>query len=132
MLAVAVAVPFGVAQLVLSVLSHVTLGGVLVAVTTAWHVLVQPVAVFVTVTVYVLADKPDMLDVVAPVLHKYVGLAASVLTLAAPFGVAQFVFGVGVQFALMVAPTVTITQLLVSEHAPVVQLPPFTVAMTLK
>ena len=51
MVAVAVAVPFGVAQFVTSVLPHVTLGGATVLPTTAEHVAVQPVVVLVTVTV---------------------------------------------------------------------------------
>jgi hypothetical protein len=50
-LAVAVAVPFGEAQFVLSVFAHVTLGFVVLLVTAAMHVFVQLLAVFVTVTV---------------------------------------------------------------------------------
>ena len=69
-------------------------------VTTASQLFVQPVAVFVTVTVYEPAARPLMLDVVAALLHKYVTLVAFVLTLAAPFGVVQFVFGVGVHTAV--------------------------------
>ena len=65
----AVAVPLGVAQLVLSDFAQVTVGGVVVLPTTAWQLLVHPVVVFVTVTVYVPADSPVILAVFAPVLH---------------------------------------------------------------
>jgi hypothetical protein len=46
------------------------------------------------------AVNPLMLDVVAPVLHKYVALAALVLTDAEPFGVRQLVLATGVQTAV--------------------------------
>ena len=53
-----------------------------------------------------------MLDVVALLLHRYVALVAFVLTLAAPFGVVQFEFGVGVHTAvgLLVVLATTATQ----------------------
>ena len=70
MVAVAVAVPFGVAQFVTSVLPHVTLGGATVLPTTAEHVAVQPVVVLVTVTVYVPGLRLFIVDVVALLLHR--------------------------------------------------------------
>ena len=80
--AVAVALPFGVEQFVLSTLEQVTVGGVVVFVTIAEQVFVHEVTVFVTVTVYVPAFKPVIVAVVAPVLHIYVGLLAFVDTVA--------------------------------------------------
>ena len=81
-MAVAVALPFGVEQFVLSTLEQVTVGGVVVFVTIAEQVFVHEVTVFVTVTVYVPAFKPVIVAVVAPVLHIYVGLLAFVDTVA--------------------------------------------------
>ena len=80
--AVAVALPFGVEQFVLSTFAQVTVGGVVVFVTIAEQVFVHEVTVFVTVTVYVPAFKPVIVAVVAPVLHIYVGLLAFVDTVA--------------------------------------------------
>ena len=69
--AVAVALPFNGVQLALSTLLQVTSGGVAFVTTKASHVFVQPVVVFVTVTVYVPASKLLIVAVVPPVLHKY-------------------------------------------------------------
>ena len=49
--AVAVAEPFGIVQLVLSTFEHVTVGGVVAFATLAAQVAVQPVSKLVTVTV---------------------------------------------------------------------------------
>ena len=70
--AVAVALPFGVEQFVLSTLEQVTVGGVVVFVTIAEQVLVHEVTVFVTVTVYVPAPIPLMDAVVCPPPQLYV------------------------------------------------------------
>ncbi len=49
---------------------------------------------------YVSAARLFIIAVVAPVLHRYVGFAALVLTVAVPFGFTQLVFATGVQFAV--------------------------------
>ena len=55
-------------------------------------VFVHPVTPSVTVKVYTPALRFDMLDVVAPLLHTNVGLAALVVVDKLPFGVVQLVF----------------------------------------
>ena len=86
--------------MVLSVLLHDTIGLMVLSVTVAMHVLVQLLAVLVTVTVYIPADKLLMPDVVAPVLHRYVALVALVLTEADPLGFKQLVLATGVHAAV--------------------------------
>ena len=66
----AVALPFGAAQFVLSTLLQVTVGFVVLLSTTAWQVFVHPVVVLVTVTVYVPEVNAVIEAVVAPVLHN--------------------------------------------------------------
>ena len=69
--AVAVALPFGVEQFVLSTLEQVTVGGVLLTVTKTTSVSVQPfAAVTVTVYVVVITGVTVMLFVDSPVLHR--------------------------------------------------------------
>jgi hypothetical protein len=97
--AVALAVPFGLEQFVLSVAEHVTDGLAGLLPTVDSQVDVQPVVISVTVTVYVPADNPLILEFVLLLLHKYVTFVevAVAVPLPAP-----------VQFALSVAAHVTI------------------------
>jgi hypothetical protein len=68
--AVALAVPFGLVQFVLSVAAHVTLGLTVLVPTTDSQLAVHPVVKSVTTTVYVPADSPLMLALVEPLLHE--------------------------------------------------------------
>ena len=70
MVAVALAVPFGVVQLVLSVAVHVTLGLTVFVPTTDVQLAVHPVVKSVTITVYVPAERPLMLALVEPLLQE--------------------------------------------------------------
>ena len=93
--------PFGLAQLVFATGVHTAVGGVVVDATIAEHVAVQPVLVLVTVTVYVPADKPVIVAVVAfeaLLPHKYVTPVA--VAVAVPFGVAQLVLSVLAQVTI--------------------------------
>ena len=95
------ALPFGVVQLVFAKGVHTAVGGVVVDATIAEHVAVQPVLVLVTVTVYVPADKPVIVAVVAFAAllpHKYVTPVA--VAVAVPFGVAQLVLSVLAQVTI--------------------------------
>ena len=86
---VTLALPFGVAQFVLSTLLHVAVGNVGALITMAEQVAVHPVVVLVTVTVYVALLNPVIVAVVPPLLHKYVTPVA--VATAVPFGVTQLV-----------------------------------------
>ena len=66
----ALAVPFGVVQLVLSVAVHVTLGLTVFVPTTDVQLAVHPVVKSVTITVYVPAESPLILASVEPLLHE--------------------------------------------------------------
>ena len=66
----ALAVPFGVVQLVLSVAVHVTLGLTVFVPTTDVQLAVHPVVKSVTITVYVPAERPLMLALVEPLLQE--------------------------------------------------------------
>jgi hypothetical protein len=77
---------------------HTAVGCVVVLATTAWHILVQPVVVLVTVTVYVPAVNPVIMSVVALLLHRYVTPLA--VAVAVPFGKAQLVLSVLEQVTL--------------------------------
>ena len=93
--------PFGLAQLVFATGVHTAVGGVVVDATIAEHVAVQPVVVLVTVTMYVPADKPVTVAVVAFAAllpHKYVTPVA--VAVAVPFGVAQLVLSVLAQVTI--------------------------------
>ena len=70
LVAVALAVPFGVVQLLLSVEAQVTAGLVVFVPTIDSQLAVQPVVKSVTTTVYVPADRPLMLASVEPLLHE--------------------------------------------------------------
>ena len=70
MFAVALAVPFGVKQFVLSVAEHVTIGLTVFVPTTDAQLAVHPVVKSVTITVYVPAESPLKLAPVEPLLHK--------------------------------------------------------------
>ena len=70
LVAVALAVPFGVVQLLLSVEAQVTVGLVVFVPTIDSQLAVQPVVKSVTTTVYVPADRPLMLASVEPLLHE--------------------------------------------------------------
>ena len=66
----ALAVPFGVVQFVLSVTEHVTLGLTVFVPTTDVQLAVHPVVKSVTITVYVPAESPLMLALVEPLLQE--------------------------------------------------------------
>jgi hypothetical protein len=93
LLAVALAVPFEFVQFVLSVAEHVTVGLAGLLPTVDSQLDVHPVELSVTVTVYVPADNPLILEFVLLLLHKYVTFVevAVAVPLPAP---AQFVLSV--------------------------------------
>ena len=66
----ALAVPFGVVQFVLSVTEHVTLGLTVFVPTTDVQLAVQPVVKSVATTVYVPAESPLILASVEPLLQE--------------------------------------------------------------
>ena len=68
-MAVAVAVPFGVVQLLLSVELQVTVGFVVLSAIIDSHVAVHPEVISVAVTMYVPADRPACVASVPPLLH---------------------------------------------------------------
>ena len=70
LVAVALAVPFGVVQLLLSVEAQVTAGLVVFVPTTDAQLAVHPVVKSVTITVYVPAESPLMLALVEPLLQE--------------------------------------------------------------